>query len=317
MRHSASVSFMIFSFLQYYQQNNTMNKLSITILFLFGLEILLPFNNLFGQQDIFTSTNLVATNNSNGSDPLEDTLIIDCFVFDSLNETIAVTNINFIINPNDPLLQVTPNKTYRVVGRVKDGNNQILPVLEVQDILSSNNSIVFSSPVQNWNYDLLFYQPWQRWTGSFTLKIDNTLNLSGEIQIELLLEEMDLLQNSGSFNSVGGFEIISKGGLCDIPGTHNPNRNGDFEKKAWDINIFPNPTSGKINIESFQLEDSKLQLLLFDSKGRKVITTDFVKSRSDGMISYPIDISSLENGLYYLTVRLNGKIRSYKIIKMN
>jgi hypothetical protein len=72
---------------------------------------------------------------------------------------------------------------------------------------------------------------------------------------------------------------------------------------AHPIQIYPNPTSGKLIIES---QKSKVESVeIYDIVGRKLSTFNF---------QFPtnaIDISHLANGMYFLKV--DGKV--YKIIK--
>lgn len=70
-----------------------------------------------------------------------------------------------------------------------------------------------------------------------------------------------------------------------------------------DINIYPNPTTSKLNIISVQSID---MLELYSSNGLKVLTeinTDF------------IDLSGLASGIYFLRVKVNQQLITKKIIK--
>lgn len=70
------------------------------------------------------------------------------------------------------------------------------------------------------------------------------------------------------------------------------------------INIYPNPTSNYINIKSpnklnsIEVYDSSGKLILSDFSGRKIL-----------------DISSLQNGLYFLKIKTKNQIISRSIIK--
>jgi len=71
-----------------------------------------------------------------------------------------------------------------------------------------------------------------------------------------------------------------------------------------EINIFPNPATDKINVES---DDKNLQLLLFDSQGKLLIAQE----------KLTMDISSFPKGVYFLSIEdLNGNTAVEKIIKL-
>jgi hypothetical protein len=59
--------------------------------------------------------------------------------------------------------------------------------------------------------------------------------------------------------------------------------------------VFPNPTNGKLTLELTQ-EVAKVPLTLFDVHGNKILEANINSSNSD------LDISSLNNGLYFLNI---------------
>ena len=82
-----------------------------------------------------------------------------------------------------------------------------------------------------------------------------------------------------------------------------------FEKQP--VKIYPNPTSGFLEIEIPEEPDNneKIQLLVFDMGGRKII---------DLKQEYPktvIDLSRYPNGMYILNLKKGNIVSKWKIIK--
>jgi hypothetical protein len=73
-----------------------------------------------------------------------------------------------------------------------------------------------------------------------------------------------------------------------------------------DLQIYPNPAANFIDIKLTQMSDD-ISLTLFDSKGTEVLKTDNLSQR--------IDISSLNNGLYYIQLTSSQKTTHLKLIK--
>jgi hypothetical protein len=77
--------------------------------------------------------------------------------------------------------------------------------------------------------------------------------------------------------------------------------------KSNNFNVYPNPSSGIINIDIGELQDLNYQL--FDSFGREI---------KNGLLQggdFSISIENLENGFYYLNFA--RQITPIKIEKMN
>ncbi|HOK21696.1 MAG TPA: T9SS type A sorting domain-containing protein, partial [Bacteroidales bacterium] len=75
------------------------------------------------------------------------------------------------------------------------------------------------------------------------------------------------------------------------------------------INIFPNPTSDRVNIELN--DDMNLKgLSLFDITGRIIPTNIFLNSQNN----FYIDVSNLADGIYYLQLFINESKYINKIV---
>lgn len=76
------------------------------------------------------------------------------------------------------------------------------------------------------------------------------------------------------------------------------------------IDIYPNPTIDKIQINLTGIEkDINIDAYLFSGKG-EMLTSFILNGREQ---SY--DLQNYSSGIYYLKIRINEKVESWKIIK--
>jgi endonuclease I len=80
------------------------------------------------------------------------------------------------------------------------------------------------------------------------------------------------------------------------------------DKKAW--NLFPNPTTSKVTIQSFDYQTDKLTIEIQDVFGRTLFT-----QQSDYSENIQLDLSNFSNGLYLVKLSSNQSIYTYKIVK--
>ncbi len=81
-------------------------------------------------------------------------------------------------------------------------------------------------------------------------------------------------------------------------------------KTDFNVNVFPNPSSGSIKIELTTLKPGNFSLELYDVNGRKIkqLNTTFVADKTN----FEFDIKEFENGYYILKINNEGKSCSYK-----
>lgn len=76
------------------------------------------------------------------------------------------------------------------------------------------------------------------------------------------------------------------------------------------ISVFPNPTSDIIHIQCNDLNRStSLDACMFSAKGELLMT------RRLNDIDQIIDLNNYSSGIYYLKIRINDRIESWKIVK--
>jgi len=88
------------------------------------------------------------------------------------------------------------------------------------------------------------------------------------------------------------------------------------------IVVYPNPTSGELRVTSYELQDGTLSKVeVFDVMGR-VVETRLIASLQDGTTfmlgvasSLRLDISHLENGIYFIRITTETGTTTTKIIK--
>ncbi|MCX6275151.1 MAG: HYR domain-containing protein [Bacteroidetes bacterium] len=69
------------------------------------------------------------------------------------------------------------------------------------------------------------------------------------------------------------------------------------------VEIFPNPTTGKVNIQYYASESTSLSIQAMDITGRIILTQDLITD--PGINIHELDLSSLAKGVYM--IHLNGK----------
>ncbi len=81
--------------------------------------------------------------------------------------------------------------------------------------------------------------------------------------------------------------------------------------------LYPNPTSGRINIafDSYELENQQGRIYITDLLGRTIHTEKFYFSNADEIIS--IDLSpSVSPGVYYVNISCGTMLATHKIVKL-
>ncbi|RPD98574.1 T9SS C-terminal target domain-containing protein [Aureibaculum marinum] len=77
------------------------------------------------------------------------------------------------------------------------------------------------------------------------------------------------------------------------------------------VNVYPNPFSDKITIETSLLDNEFLKIECFDIAGKMVYENEDVVTNNMS----EVDLSFLSTGIYWLKLKINNKIANYKLIK--
>ncbi|MCL2132579.1 MAG: T9SS type A sorting domain-containing protein, partial [Lentimicrobiaceae bacterium] len=73
------------------------------------------------------------------------------------------------------------------------------------------------------------------------------------------------------------------------------------------LRIYPNPTTGKLSVVSYQLSEMTGDIEIFDVVGQ-IVGAYHIRPTNDEIV---IDISHLANGMYFL--KIDGKV--FKVVK--
>jgi len=80
-----------------------------------------------------------------------------------------------------------------------------------------------------------------------------------------------------------------------------------------DLLVFPNPNNGIVNIEFRVEQESQTEVMVSDMIGRKVMEVLDTKMPA-GDYKYVVNLTKLDNGFYFLSVKTDTKISTSKII---
>jgi hypothetical protein len=94
-------------------------------------------------------------------------------------------------------------------------------------------------------------------------------------------------------------------------GTQSDMISADMNISINDIRIYPNPTTGEINIQlPAELLDHEINISVMDINGKMVFTSVTIASAL-----YRVDLGSFENGMYFITVTNGQSTYHKKVIK--
>src|SRR5690606_26586231 len=89
---------------------------------------------------------------------------------------------------------------------------------------------------------------------------------------------------------------------------------GEEEMAAFDVNIYPNPSSGDVTVEIHSDTPEEAALLLFDTKGTLVFEKQEAIRSGNNTILLPLE-SDIPKGMYYLIVQTPSKKMTFNRIR--
>jgi hypothetical protein len=95
--------------------------------------------------------------------------------------------------------------------------------------------------------------------------------------------------------------------FIDVSGINDP------EMKAYNLNSYPNPFSGKTTISYTLVKSSDVELIVFDTYG-KVVKQMVKQQQTPGDYEFELDGSNLESGVYFYQFRSGAQSTNKKII---
>lgn len=82
------------------------------------------------------------------------------------------------------------------------------------------------------------------------------------------------------------------------------------------LNLFPNPFRESVTIDMTQCEGNNFQLFITDISGKTITTKDFTLASGEDR-KQNIDLSSISEALYFLTISNTNSTHTFKITKIN
>jgi uncharacterized protein (TIGR02145 family) len=162
----------------------------------------------------------------------------------------------------------------------------------------ATNSSGFSAlPGGSRTVGVFMYLGYDAYFWSATANID--ANKSG---LNLLYDEQYIANFGNPYNEIG---ISVRCLTYDIPSQIKGNSINDY------VQIYPNPTDGKIKITVFELFNNNYIIEVYNSLGRRLLVYNVVKGTSN----ISIDLSEFPSGMYLLKLVTKEGIYDSKIIK--
>jgi hypothetical protein len=110
-------------------------------------------------------------------------------------------------------------------------------------------------------------------------------------------------------NDARDMNITPAMGVIEVRRVNKPVKLSELE----DIIVFPNPNDGVVNLQFRVEQESQTEVLVSDLIGRKVMDVLNTKMPA-GDYKYVVNLTKLEDGFYFLSVKTDNKISTSKII---
>jgi hypothetical protein len=110
-------------------------------------------------------------------------------------------------------------------------------------------------------------------------------------------------------NDARDMNITPAMGVIEVRRINKPVKLSELE----DIIVFPNPNDGVVNLQFRVEQESQTEVLVSDLVGRKVMDVLNTKMPA-GDYKYVVNLTKLEDGFYFLSVKTDNKISTSKII---
>ena len=110
-------------------------------------------------------------------------------------------------------------------------------------------------------------------------------------------------------NDARDMNITPAMGVIEVRRVNKPVKLSELE----DLIVFPNPNDGVVNLQFRVDQESQTEVLVSDLVGRKVMEVINTKMPA-GDYKYVVNLTKLEDGFYFLSVKTDTKISTSKII---
>lgn len=106
-------------------------------------------------------------------------------------------------------------------------------------------------------------------------------------------------------------EVINENGCVGMSEIYTVVTVGVAKVNAFNVQVFPNPTSGQVRIEFSHVGDSSRELVVFDMAGKVVFEKTLPRDQSA-----VIDLSSLARGIYTMRISTGDEVLQKQIVRM-
>jgi uncharacterized repeat protein (TIGR01451 family) len=212
---------------------------------------------------------------------------------------------------------ILPNQEIEYLIRFQNTGTDTAFTVVIRDTLSMDFDIfsVRSGAASN-DYSFRMYGPRVlEWTFSNIMLPDSNVNEAGShgfvkfnVKQQRDLANGTVLENSAAIYFDFNAPIFTNTSLHTV-NQHtiilNTDKQVDYEKNI--IRIYPNPTTGILQIE--QKYNNDFNIKIYDNLGRLVLQKQSNSTNSN------LDISNLADGIYFIAIQVNNELISRKILK--
>lgn len=171
--------------------------------------------------------------------------------------------------------------------------------------------------------DKSIYMDYAHWRASQTIVVDSGYVVNSGQVVKMSAANSITFKPNTKINAGAKFLATN---IMDYPNSNYPQflsakhsstqQESDLQQEKVDILISPNPSSSNINI-TLDLKDKKqcVSISILNISGQlqqNVVQSAFLQK---GTIKYPVNVSSLSNGIFFVVVDIDGVVYVNKFIK--
>ena len=250
---------------------------------------------------------------------LDENHLGELFISSFANELIKIESRNpkpTAVILNEDFLICSGESVTLTAYNIPEAGMELVWQLDGADFLPAANPTIFTS------------QP-----GAYTLKVTNPTN--GEVSISEPVNVIQRPSSSTTANVSANPGDIIQGVLitsdttfsfsgtdqfgCDSTATFVVNilsNTNNIATEIANLNVFPNPAKSTLSIDFQLVMNSEVEILIRNSQGKIVDIFSKKEKLNPGIHRLTKDISTLPNGLYFLTATTNRGVLVRKVLKI-
>lgn len=107
------------------------------------------------------------------------------------------------------------------------------------------------------------------------------------------------------------FRVVENARTC-LTNNYSQKASGSVDDTGYNMKVFPNPNQGEFSVELNLEESSEIEIALYDLKGKAIYRNR--RFAINGNYIEKISLTPHAVGIYFLSVNVNGIIRTEKIL---